>query len=99
MQRGNVDSLITCPFLLVNPISGAHNQRGVPAVRTSSPFSRTSVESPDDLSEEASRMNEVVISLMYSSLLICVSQEVSTYFILNTSDVCGRIQLVRNLGG
>lgn len=32
--------------------------------------------SADDFSEEASHMNEVVISLMYSSLLICVSKEV-----------------------
>lgn len=55
-------------------ISGANDQLGNPEVRTSNPFPRTGVV--DDLSEEASHMNEVVISLMCSSLLICVSQEV-----------------------
>ena len=55
--------------------------------------------SADDFSEEASHMNEVVISLMYSSLLICVSKEVVYLLYLNTSVACGRIQSARNLGG
>ena len=62
------------PFFLVNQISGAHGQLVAPVVSTLSPSSGTSVVSEDDLSGEASHMNEVMISLMYSSLLI--SQEV-----------------------
>ena len=42
----------------------------------------------NEFSEEASHMNEVVVSLIYSNLLICVGQEV-LYFISSTSDACG----------